>query len=41
MDDWFAGSGARQNGLRAPNASESDPNPYCRYIRDNIRRRLP
>jgi hypothetical protein len=39
VDDWFAGSGQRQEAF-AP-AVESDANPYFRYIRDNIRRRIP
>jgi hypothetical protein len=39
VDDWFAGSGLRQGAFDP--AVESDLNPYFRYIRDNIRRRIP
>ena len=39
VDDWFAGSGDRQKDLDP--REESDLNPYWRYIRDNIRRRIP
>ena len=39
VDDWFAGSGERQKDFNAK--EQSDVNPYWRYIRDNIRRRLP
>ena len=39
VDDWYAGSGQRQERFTA--SLESDVNPYFRYIRDNIRRSLP
>lgn len=39
VDDWFAGSGDRQKDFNPK--EQSDANPYWRYIRDNIRRRLP
>jgi hypothetical protein len=38
VDDWFAGSG-KQEGHRPQ--VENDRNPYFRYIRDNIRNRIP
>jgi hypothetical protein len=38
VDDWFGGSGAqRPFGVRV----ENDSNPYFRYIRDNVRQRVP
>ena len=39
VDDWYAGSGQRQDRFTA--SLESDDNPYFRYIRDNIRRSIP
>jgi hypothetical protein len=39
IDDWFAGSGNKQKEFGA--SVENDSNPYFRYIRDNIRNRLP
>ena len=38
VDDWFAGSGKQAEFGRAV---EDDRNPYFRYIRDNIRNRIP
>ena len=38
VDDWFAGSGKQKEF--GP-AVEDDRNPYFRYIRDNIRNRIP
>lgn len=37
VDDWFAGSGPMQSG-EGPMSNKS---PFFKYIRDNIRRRLP
>ncbi len=39
VDDWFAGSG-KQQGQFEPMV-ENDTNPYFRYVRDNIRNRIP
>lgn len=39
VDDWFGGSGQQQQQFEP--AVESDLNPYFRYIRDNIRNRIP
>jgi hypothetical protein len=36
VDDWFGASGPQQSGQRP----ESEANPYFRYIRDNIRKRI-
>lgn len=38
VDEWFAGSG---NQLKFGRGVENDSNPYFRYIRDNIRNRVP
>ena len=38
VDDWFGGNG--QQTAHAPR-TEDDSNPYFRYVRDNIRARLP
>ena len=38
VDDWFAGSGKQKE---FGSAVEDDRNPYFRYIRDNIRNRIP
>lgn len=46
IDDWFAGSG-KQGAFGFGPIEEADPsidenlNPYFRYIRDNIRNRIP
>lgn len=40
VDDWFAGSG-KQARLDEQRAVEDDSNPYFRYVRDNIRNRIP
>lgn len=36
VDDWFAGSGPQQAGK----GTQSESNPYFRYIRDNIRLKI-
>jgi hypothetical protein len=38
VDDWFAGSGEQAGFGRAV---EDDRNPNFRYVRDNIRNRIP
>jgi len=39
--DWFTGSGKQEDLAFGGPAVEDDRNPYFRYIRDNIRNRIP